>query len=131
MAATRYRMTFASLHKSVSSLTRKSRNCAAETTKFAVGQPHSNSRIQTICGSALSQNSKTSLVQTISKNYAAQLSRSFHQKFPPVIASNPLSLVVAENLINTSELEESSEGEDEATSGRKRIRSRNLSMDDP
>ena len=59
------------------------------------------------------------------------MSRSFHQKFPSILACNPISLAVVENLIGASELEESSEGEDEATSGRKRIRSRHLLDDDP
>ena len=59
------------------------------------------------------------------------MSRSFHQKFSPILACNPISLAVVENLIGASELDESSEGEDEATSGRKRIRSRHLLDDDP
>ena len=59
------------------------------------------------------------------------MSRSFHQKFPPVLACDPISFAIVENLIGASELEESSEGEDEATSGRKRIRLRDLLDDDP
>lgn len=59
------------------------------------------------------------------------MSRNLQQKFPPILACNPISIAVAENLIGAGELEESSEGEDEATSGRKRIRSRHLLDDDP
>ena len=68
-------------------------------------------------------------VQTASKNYAVQMSRRFQQKFPPILACNPLLQAVAENLISSSEVEESSD--DEATSGRKRIRSRRILDDDP
>ncbi|XP_067020014.1 uncharacterized protein [Acropora muricata] len=125
----RCRFSLSSLQKSTSSLTKKSRNSFAERIKCAVGQTYSNSRIQTICGSSLQQTSKTSLVQTISKNYSVQVSRSFQQKFPPILACNPLLQAVTENLISSSEVEESSE--DEATSGRKRIRSRRILDDDP
>lgn len=59
------------------------------------------------------------------------MSRNFQEKFPPVLGCNVLSIVVIENLINSSELEESAEGEDEATSGRKRIRLWNFLYDNP
>jgi len=47
------------------------------------------------------------------------------------MACYPISMAAVENLIGASDLEESSEGEDEATSGRKRIRSRHLLDGDP
>ena len=50
------------------------------------------------------------------------MSRNFQERFPPVLGCNVLSIVAIENLITSSDLEESAEGEDEATSGRKRIR---------
>jgi len=70
-------------------------------------------------------------VQAVTKSFTSQISRNFQQKFPPIMACNPISMAVAENLIGASDLEESSEGEDEATSGRKRIRSRHLLDGDP
>lgn len=72
-----------------------------------------------------------SRVQAVTKSFTSQTSRCFHQKFPPVLGCNPISMAVTENLIGASELEDSSEGEDEATSGRKRIRSKHLLDDDP
>ena len=70
-------------------------------------------------------------VQAFTRRFSSQVSRNFQEKFPPILGCNVLSVVVIENLITSSELEESAEGEDEATSGRKRIRLWDFLEDNP
>ncbi|CAH3128592.1 unnamed protein product, partial [Porites lobata] len=89
------------------------------------------SGVRTICGSALQQNSKVSIVQAVTKSFSSQTSRNFQKRFPPILACNSIAVTVIDNLISPGELEEGSESEDEATSGRKRIRLRHLWDDDP
>lgn len=79
----------------------------------------------------MQQTSKTSLVQAVTKRFSSQVSRNFQEKFPPVLGCNALSMIVIENLVGSSELEEGAEGDDEATSGRKRIRHSHLLDDIP
>ena len=67
----------------------------------------------------------------MTKSFSSQTSRNFQKRFPPILACNSIAVTVIDNLISPSELEEGSESEDEATSGRKRIRSRHLWDDDP
>lgn len=125
------RLSFA---KSSSFLTKKSRSCLAQTVKLTTSQclqPCSGSGVRTICGSALQQNSKVSFVQAVTKSFSSQTSRNFQKRFPPIMACNSIAVTVIDNLISPGELEEGSESEDEATSGRKRIRSRHLWDDDP
>ena len=70
-------------------------------------------------------------VQAVTKRFSSQVSRNFQEKFPPILGCNVLSAVIIENLITSSEMEESAEGEDEATSGRKRIRLWDFLNDNP
>ena len=70
-------------------------------------------------------------VQAVTKSFSSQTSRNFQKRFPPILACNSVAVTVVDNLISPGELEEGSESEDEATSGRKRIRSRHLWDDDP
>ncbi|KAL9958406.1 hypothetical protein ACROYT_G035413 [Oculina patagonica] len=123
-SVSRCRSSLLSLRKSTSLLTRNSKNCITQTAQCS----------RTIFGpssATLQQTSKTSIVQAVTKRFSSQMSRNFQEKFPPVLGCNVLSIVVIENLIGSSELEESAEGEDEATSGRKRIRLWNLLDDIP
>lgn len=118
----RCRSSLVSLRKSTSLITRKSKNRLAQTVQCG----------RTICSPAsLQQASKTSIVQAVTKRFSSQVSRNFQEKFPPILGCNVLSVVVIENLITSSELEESAEGEDEATSGRKRIRLWDFLDDNP
>lgn len=61
-------------------------------------------------------------VQAVTKRFSSQISKNFQEKFPPVLGCNVLSVIATENLVGSSELEEGADSEDEATSGRKRIR---------
>lgn len=108
----RCRLSISSLRRCTSLLSVQSKNQIVQSAKCT----------RTICCAESLQATKTSVVQAVTKRFSSHISKNFQEKFPPVLGCNVLSVIAAENLVGSSELEEGADSEDEATSGRKRIR---------